>query len=101
MRDDGPAEPSAAGRSCFTAQDFANLRCELNPESMHVPRAEAGGCSYGAAEFLPFSPTQFGPYRIRTRLFRTERRFSRHQSETAAISRPGPVRRTRPFGPRE
>ena len=62
---------SHAGQSCFTAQDFANLRCELNPESMHVPRAEAGGCSTGAAEFLPFAPTQFGPYRSRTRLFRT------------------------------
>ena len=66
-----PQSRPPAGQSCFTAQDFANLRCELNSESMHVPRAEAGGCSYGTTEFLPFAPTQFEPYRSRTRLFRT------------------------------
>ena len=35
----------AAGEACFTAKDFANLHCALSPESMHVPRAEAGGCA--------------------------------------------------------
>ena len=52
-----PQSRPPADQSCFTAQDFANLSCELNPELMHVPRAEAGGCSYGTAEFLPFAPT--------------------------------------------
>jgi hypothetical protein len=66
-----PQSHPPAGEACFTAQDFANLRCELNPESMHLPRAEAGGCPEDPAAFLPFPPTQFGPYRSRTRLFRT------------------------------
>ena len=35
---------------------------------MHVPRAEAGGCTNGVTAFLPFQPTQFEPYRSRTRL---------------------------------
>ena len=52
-------------------EDFANLHCALSPESMHVPRAEAGGCVNDPSAFLPFSPTQFEPYRTRTRLFRT------------------------------
>jgi hypothetical protein len=60
-----------AGEACFTAKDFANLHCALSPESMHVPRAEAGGCASDPSEFLPFSPNRFEPYRTRTRLFRT------------------------------
>jgi hypothetical protein len=60
-----------AGEACFTAKDFANLHCALSPESMHVPRAEAGGCASDSSQFLPFSPNQFEPYRTRTRLFRT------------------------------
>jgi hypothetical protein len=60
-----------AGEACFTAKDFANLHCALSPESMHMPRAEAGGCVNDPSAFLPFSPTQFEPYRTRTRLFRT------------------------------
>jgi hypothetical protein len=59
------------GEACFTAKDFANLHCALSPESMHVPRAEAGGCASDPSQFLPFSPNQFEPYRTRTRLFRT------------------------------
>jgi hypothetical protein len=61
----------AGSEACFTAKDFANLHCALSPESMHLPRAEAGGCADDPSEFLPFSPNQFGPYRSRTRLFRT------------------------------
>ena len=60
-----------ADEACFTAKDFANLRCALSPELVHVPRAEAGGCASDPSEFLPFSPTRFEPYRSRTRLFRT------------------------------
>jgi len=60
-----------AGEACFTAKDFANLHCALSPESMHVPRAEAGGCTSDSSQFLPFSPNQFEPYRTRTRLVRT------------------------------
>ena len=67
---DAQSHPTA-GEACFTAKDFANLHCALSPESMHVPRAEAGGCASDPSQFLPFSPNQFEPYRTRTRLFRT------------------------------
>ena len=67
---DAQSHPTAS-EACFTAKDFANLHCALSPESMHVPRAEAGGCVNDPSEFLPFSPNQFEPYRTRTRLFRT------------------------------
>jgi hypothetical protein len=67
---DAQSHPTA-GEACFTVKDFANLHCALGPESMHVPRAEAGGCASDPSEFLPFSPNQFEPYRTRTRLFRT------------------------------
>jgi hypothetical protein len=67
---DAQSHPPAS-EACFTAKDFANLHCALSPESMHVPRAEAGGCASDPSEFLPFSPNQFEPYRTRTRLFRT------------------------------
>jgi hypothetical protein len=60
-----------AGEACLTAKDFASLHCALSSESMHVPRAEAGGCPNDPSEFLPFSPNQFEPYRSRARLFRT------------------------------
>lgn len=66
-----PQSHPPAGKTCFTASDFANLRCELSSESMHLPRAEERGCANGETAFLPFQPTQFGPYRSRTRLFRT------------------------------
>jgi hypothetical protein len=67
---DAQSHPPAS-EACFTAKDFANLHCAISPESMHVPRAEAGGCASSPSEFLPFSPNQFEPYRARTRLFRT------------------------------
>jgi hypothetical protein len=67
---DAQSHPPAS-EACFTAKDFANLHCAPSPESMHVPRAEAGGCASDPSEFLPFSPNQFEPYRTRTRLFRT------------------------------
>jgi hypothetical protein len=66
-----PQSRPPAGAACFTAIDLAKLRCALNAESTHVPRAEAGGCPNDPAEFLPFSPIRFEPYRSRTRLFRT------------------------------
>ena len=66
-----PQSRPAAGEACFTATDFAKLHCALSAESMHVPRAEAGGCTNGVTAFLPFQPTQFEPYRSRTRLLRT------------------------------
>jgi hypothetical protein len=67
---DAQSHPPAR-KVCFTAKDFANLHCTLGPESMHVPRAEAGGYANDPSEFLRFSPNQFGPYRSRTRLLRT------------------------------
>lgn len=36
-----------------------------------MPRAEEHGCTDGITAFLPFQPTQFEPYRSRTRLFQT------------------------------
>jgi hypothetical protein len=66
-----PQSRPPAGGACFTATDFAKLHCALSAESMHVPRAEAGGCRNDPSEFLPFSPIRFEPYRSRTRLFRT------------------------------
>ena len=66
-----PQSRPPAGEACFTAPDSAKLHCALSAESMHVPRAEAGGCPDDPSEFLPFSPIRFEPYRSRTRLFRT------------------------------
>jgi hypothetical protein len=66
-----PQSRPPAGEACFTATDFANLHCALSAESMHVPRAEADGCTDGVTAFLPFRPTRFEPYRTRTRLLRT------------------------------
>src|SRR5271165_2535390 len=66
-----PQSSPPAGQACFTVGDLANLSCQLAPESMHVPRAEEHGCANGQTAFLPFQPTEFGPYRSRMRLFRT------------------------------
>ena len=66
-----PQSRPPGGDACFTATDLAGLHCALSAESMHVPRAEEGGCTDGTTAFLPFQPTRFEPYRSRTRLFRT------------------------------
>ena len=66
-----PQSRPPAGEACFTVTDLANLRCALSAESTHMPRAEEHGCTDGITAFLPFQPTQFEPYRSRTRLFRT------------------------------
>jgi hypothetical protein len=65
-----PQSHAPSGEACFTVTDLANLHCALSAESTHLPRAEAGGCP-GVTTFLPFRPTEFEPYRGRTRLYRT------------------------------
>jgi hypothetical protein len=56
---------------CFDVQDLQNIDCESppDPESMHVPRS-THDCAT-PANFRPFGPNQFEPYRHRVRLFRT------------------------------